>query len=129
MLPQATLLTPTVHVFNALEARHVFNALEAAEHGDNAASDPLRESTINAANVICEDLVKRLGVDLTIPDETNPVFHTGGAPNVVRSTAGLSHRPYEFIWQVAEGRSLGAGRAGSPEHWAKFVDCFIDKVM
>lgn len=116
--------TPAMSAF-----MHVFHALEAAEHGDNAASDPLRESTINAANVICEDLVKRLGVDLTIPDETNPLFHTGGAPNVVRSTSGLSHRPEEFIWRVALGQSLGAGRGGKPEHWARYVDRFIPMIM
>ena len=60
-------------------------------------------------------------LDLTKDDKTNPLFHTGGAPNSTNATNILSHRPDEFIWRVAEGRSTGVGRA-KPEAWHAFVD-------
>eukprot|EP00326_Haptolina_ericina_P035953 CAMPEP_0181249290 /NCGR_PEP_ID=MMETSP1096-20121128/45668_1 /TAXON_ID=156174 ORGANISM="Chrysochromulina ericina, Strain CCMP281" /NCGR_SAMPLE_ID=MMETSP1096 /ASSEMBLY_ACC=CAM_ASM_000453 /LENGTH=349 /DNA_ID=CAMNT_0023346603 /DNA_START=43 /DNA_END=1092 /DNA_ORIENTATION=+ len=104
---------------------HVREALSLADDGESAACDPLRESTINAATVICKDLVQRLGTDLTIEDEANRIFHTGGAPKTVRSTDCLSHRPWEFIWRVAEGTSLGSGRGGRPESANVFIDRFL----
>ena len=103
---------------------HVNEALDLADNGESAACDPLRASTINAANVVCEDLVERLGTDLTISDDTNKIFHTGGAPKTVGSTANLSHRPEDFIWRVAAGTSIGAGR-GRPESSDAFIDRFL----
>ena len=117
--------TPAMSAF-----MHVFHALDVSENGESSAGDPLRESTINAADVIRKDLVEKLGVDLTIEDKTNPLFVTGGAPNMVNSTACLSHRPDEFLWRVAEGTSAGAGRSASrPESWDAHVDRFIDLVL
>ena len=63
---------------------YTVHALDAADHGESASNDPLRESMITAAEAIRADLVARLGTDLTVPDPTNPLFHTGGAPNVVK---------------------------------------------
>ena len=113
--------TPALGLF-----MHVNMALEQAECGERKANDPLKQATINAATVIRNDLKARLGTDLTIDDNSNPLFHTGGAPNTMTSTASLSHRPYEFIWKVARGTSAGAGRA-SIERWDIYVDRFINE--
>lgn len=104
---------------------HVDAALDVADNGESRACDPLRESTINAANVIRKDLRDRLGDDLTIQDDTSPLFHTGGAPNTVDSTQRLSHRPWEFIWRVARGQSTGAGRGSTPESSNVYIDRFL----
>ena len=115
--------TPALGLF-----MHVNKALEEVEVGDREASDPLKAATINAASVIRADLKARLGTDLTVHDDHNPIFRTGGAPNTLRSTASLSHRPYEFIWQVADGRCNGAGRGATrPEAWDTYVDRFIQE--
>ena len=66
----------------------------------------------------------RLGTDLTVPDPTNPLFHTGGAPNMVNATSVVSHRPWEQLWRVAEKQSAGEGR-GKKERWNAYVDRFI----
>ena len=83
-------------------------------------NDPLRASTLNAAQAIRVDLRKQLGTDLTIADKRNPLYHTGGAPNGADGNVA-SHRPHEFIWRVADGRSTGSGRA-KPEAWDSFVE-------
>lgn len=105
---------------------HAVHALDTADNGIAESQDPLRQSTINAANVIRKDLLERLGDDLTIPDNTNRVFHTGGAPKTVGSTAHLSHRPWDFIWRVARGTSVGAGRGSSDfESSDAYINRFI----
>ena len=106
---------------------HVNQALDVADNGESEACDPLRQGTITAARVVCDDLAERLGTDLTIPDDTNQVFHTGGGPDTVNSTATLSHRPSEMIWRVAAGTSTGAGRSGRPESAPTYIDRFIDE--
>ena len=103
---------------------HTVHALDAADHGESASNDPLRESMITAAEAIRADLVARLGTDLTVPDPTNPLFHTGGAPNMVNATSVVSHRPWEQLWRVAEKQSAGEGR-GKKERWNAYVDRFI----
>ena len=94
---------------------------QAAEDGELKMNDPIRVSMLNAAQMIREDLLRQLGTDLTKDDKTNPLFHTGGAPNSTDATNTLSHRPHEFIWRVAEGRSTGVGRAKG-EVWHAYVD-------
>ena len=100
---------------------HFLMQPQAAEDGELSANDPLRVSTLNGAQTIREDLRRQLGTDLTVEDKTNPLFHTGGAPNAADATDVLSHRPAEFLWRVAEGRSTGVGRT-KPEAWHAFVD-------
>ena len=65
-----------------------------------------------------------MGTDLTVKNDRNKLFHTDAAPDTVNSTAALSHRPWDFVWRVAEGRSSGDGRA-KPERWSAYVDRFI----
>ena len=74
--------------------------------------------------VVREDLKKRLGTDLTIPDAANKLYHTGCAPDMFKATSILSHRPHEFLWRVGDGVSAGAGRT-KLESWNKYVDRFI----
>ena len=104
---------------------HVMHALDAADNGEPSSSDPLRESMMNAADVIRADLKERLGTDLTIDDPTNKLYYTGGAPNA-RTGPPISHRPWEHLWRVAEGLALGVGRGGKPEKWSVYVDQFLE---
>lgn len=111
---------------------HVTHMLDKAENpsGETEASDPLRGSTINAAEVIRKDLRQRLGVDLTVRDNHNQIFHTGGAPNTTTSTNHLSHRPWEHWRRVADALSSGKGRGGEQgqggrESWHAYVDRFL----
>ena len=104
---------------------HVIHGLDAADCGEPTSSDPLRVSMINAADVVRADLKERLGTDLTIDDPTNKLYHTGGAPNA-RTGALMSHRPWEHLWRVADGVSLGFGRGGRPEKWDVYVDRFLE---
>ena len=105
---------------------HVLHAIDTLENGEPSSSDPLRESMINAADVVRADLKERLGTDLTIDDPTNRLYHTGGAPNA-RTGALVSHRPWEHLWRVADGVSVGVGRAGRAEKWDVFVDRFLER--
>ena len=104
---------------------HVMHALDVLENGESSAVDPLRQSTINAAEVIRKDLVKTLGTDLTIPNPHNRLFFTScSGPDTVNSNASCSHRPVEWLWRVAEGRSTGPGRK-SPESSNTYLDRFL----
>jgi hypothetical protein len=69
----------TVHMPAML---HVLAAMDAADElgMGGASSDPMSQALLNAAGAICDDLYERLGDDLTIDDDTNPLYHTGGRP-------------------------------------------------
>lgn len=105
---------------------HVAYALEMAENGESELHDPLRQSHLNGAEQVRKDLVKKLGTDLTVQDDTNPLYKTGGQPNMRKAKNVCSHRPWEFIWRVADGISAGVGRE-KPERWDAWVDRFLNK--
>ena len=106
---------------------HVMHALDAADNGEASSSDPLRESMMNAADVIRADLKERLGTDLTTST-------TRDQQAVLRGrSAKRAHRPanfpsalWEHLWRVAEGLALGVGRGGKPEKWSVYVDRFLE---
>ena len=113
------------HTPDMVALMHVRHAIEVLEHGEMSAVDPLRQSTIDAAEAIRKDLVNTLGTDLTIPNPHNRLFHTsGGGPNTVDSHPSCSHRPVEWLWRVAEGRSTGPGRA-RPESSNTYLNRFL----
>ena len=60
------------HTPDMVALMHVKHAMEVLEHGEMSAVDPLRQSTIDAAEAIRKDLVKTLGTDLTILDHPKP---------------------------------------------------------
>jgi len=104
---------------------HVLHALDVADNGESSAHDPLRQSTINAADAVRKDLKQQLGTDLTIVDDKSPLYGSADSnPTVVGTTAVRSHRPWEFLWRVAEGQSTGEGRA-KPARWDKYVDHWL----
>ena len=108
---------------------HVVHGVEQATEGASSLSDPLRQSTLNAAEVVRADLVSRLGTDLTLADERNPLYKSGGAPNMVRATDCLSHRPWHHLWKVADGIGVSGPGRSSPEAWDKFVDRFVLEML
>ena len=103
---------------------HAQHALDVAEHGESGAIDPLRQSALNAAEAVRADMLSSLGTDLTIPDDRNHLFHTGGSPNTVRSHSSVSHRPVEYMWRVADATSAGPGRS-KLESWERHTDRFL----
>ena len=103
---------------------HCLAALDAANDGPSKSSDPLTEGMVNGARAVREDLKARLGTDLTRHDPTNALYHTGGAPNMVNATNRQSHKPWEFIWRVADKTSTGPGRS-DPEAWDEYAKRFI----
>jgi len=102
---------------------HTTHALRAAEGTENPLDDELRQPILNAAESIREDLVRRLGTDLTVDDPTNPLYHTGGSPHARNTTNHKSLRPHDFIWRVARGQSAGEGRSKA-ESWEEYFDRF-----
>ena len=74
-----------------------------------------------------EKSTARLGTDLVTVETRNSIYATGGAPETVNSTQTLVHRPWEFIWRVAEGTSVGVGRGGTGESWERIVDRFLSE--
>ena len=79
---------------------------------------------LNAAHAMRTDLHEQLGTDLTLDDPCNKLHVAGGAANMHASTNMQSHKPWEFLWKVANGTSSGEGR-GTPEAWDKFVERVI----
>ena len=57
-----------------------------------------------------DEFKQQLGTDLTVFSPNNPFWHTG---NAVPLWTGdfQTRRPWEWVWRVAEGRSVGKGRA------------------
>ena len=102
---------------------HVRQAWEAAKFGETRLHDPLKQSTLNAAEVIRQKLRAELGTDLTIATDHNPFFHTG---NPVKLNAGprRSYRPWADYWDVAAGRSAGKDRVAREKH-----DDYIRRVI
>ena len=103
---------------------HVRQAWEAAKFGDTRLHDPLKQSTLNAAEVIRQKLHSELGTDLTIATELNPFFHTS---NAVKLNAGpkRSYRPWADYWDVAEGRVAGKDRV-TRERYDDYIRRYID---
>lgn len=64
---------------------HVRQAWEEAKYGQTRIHDPLKQSTLNAAEVIRQKLRAELTTDLTVATDRNPFFHTG---NPVKLNAG-----------------------------------------
>ena len=102
---------------------HAVHATDEYDQGEAESNDPLTQASINAAVAVREDLVSVLGTDLTIQDNTNPLFHTGGTPNMVRATSSLTHRPWEHAWHVAQGTRAFTGNR--PKSWKVKVDRFL----
>jgi hypothetical protein len=112
------------HMPDMVAMMHVIHALDVAENGESGAIDPLRQSTLNAAEVVRADMLSKLGTDLTIHDDRNHLFHTDASPDTVKSHPSVSHRPVEFMWRVAEGTSVGPGYS-NPESWDRHIDRFL----
>ena len=96
---------------------HAAHAWDCAEHGESSLHDPLKQSTLNAAEVIRAEIHRKLGSDLTIPSEYNPFWHTGN-PVKLYSGPRREYRPWMDYWDVAAGRVPGKGRADTEEYAA-----------
>ena len=69
-------------------------------------------------------LRETLGTDLTLHVPGSSLWHTGNA--VALDDGDYRYRrPWEWVWEVAFGRSSGAGERRR-QHWQNFARDFID---
>ena len=109
----STLLKPLVHVVTAWKE---------ADGAGIAMDDGLPAFFDNDVAAIRRGLRERLGTDLTIVHAGNPLWHTGNAVPLETSGGEFRERmPDEYVWAVAEGASVGKGRAKRMDWktWAK----------
>ena len=102
---------------------HVRHAFEAAETGAADGDDPITESMLVQARLLQDEFRRKLGTDLTQPVALNPFWHTGNAV-ACTGTDCMRLRPWEFVWRVAEGASIGKSR-GRAETWDYHIRRFL----
>ena len=102
---------------------HVEQMWETSQNGQSPLHDPVRQSTLNAAEVVRRDLLDKLGSDLTVADDYNPFFHTGSRVKLSSGSA-RSYRPWEDIQNVADGRTAGKDRV-TRETWNAHINRVI----
>ena len=109
-----------LHYTDHLEAlMHVEQAWQTAKNGASPLHDPVRQSTLNAAEVVRKELLAKLGTDLTIPNTHNPFWYTGNPVNLAGGAA-MRYRPWEYVQNVAAGLAAGKDRV-SLEAWDAFL--------
>jgi hypothetical protein len=101
---------------------HVEQMWTCASAGDSPLHDPMRQSILNAAEVIRQDMLAKLGTDLTMVDERNPFWHTGNPTNWNGNK--MAKKPWEYVWDVAEGRVAGKGRVA-----VESSDAYVARVI
>ena len=106
---------------------HVDQVWDMAINGHSPLHDPVRQSMLNAAEVVRKQLQDKLGTDLTVRNEYNPFFHTGN-PVKLSSGNARSYRPWEDIKHVAAGKVPGMNRE-QREAWNAHVKRMIDEHM
>ena len=102
------LLQPMMHVYRAWKA--VTSTVEPGDIG-------FRANIVNEVEKLVEFFVTEVGTDLVTRTEMNSFWHTGQQRNM-RGSDVRDSRPWEWIWQVAEGRSRGKGMAATESWWA-----------
>ena len=106
---------------------HVELMFRATQVGEADVYDPVRQSTLNAAELIRQDLLAKLSQDLTIDDDKNPFFHTGN-PVKLSSGSARTHQPWKDVRDVAYGRVAGKGRV-IQETWNAYLDRTLNDKM
>ena len=107
---------------------HVDAAFSAAATGTGGDPDAGYDSRIiNQVHRLVDLFEEECGRDLTIQASHNPFWHTG---NHVPLDSGPARekRPWEFIWDVAAGRSGGKWGARSQSHGA-YVQHYLSDCM
>lgn len=102
------LLQPMMHVYRAWKA--VTSTVEPGDIG-------FRANIVNEVEKLVEFFVTEVGTDLVTRTDMNSFWHTGQQRNM-RGSDVRDSRPWEWIWQVAEGRSRGKGMAATESWWA-----------
>ena len=114
----------SLHFSQDMEAMlHVTQMWTCVEQGDSPLHDPVRQSTLNAAEVVRAELLKKCGSDLTIHEEKNPFWWTGSPVGLSKGSA-QSYQPWEYWWQVAEGKATGKQRVH-----VESADAYIRRVI
>ena len=112
--------------------QHVATAYHAAVNGvDDPVDTGISSSIFNGIDALVEWLTDHVGTDFSTYTESNEMWHTG-EPRAMRDPAALRKcRPWDWVWCVAEGRSVGDGMARAKrwdthaEHLV--VDCMFHK--
>ena len=107
---------------------HVDAAFSAASTGSGG--DPDRgydPRMLNQVSRLVEFFERECGRDLTVSSSNNPFWHTG---NPVPLASGLSRdrRPWEYIWDVASGRSAGKWGA-TAQSFGVYVQDYLQNHM
>ena len=101
---------------------HVRHAFQAAEHGATETCDPVTPDMLVKARLLQDQLLLKLGRDLTQQSSLNQFHHTGNAVPLDEKEFCV-RMPWLWIWRVAFGRSAGCGRS-QPESSAAYVRRF-----
>jgi len=84
---------------------HVDAAYTAATLGySSEADDGFDQRVLNNALRLLEDFTQTCGTDLTVATSVNPWWHTGNPVQMATGTARQA-RPYDWFWDVMNGRS------------------------
>lgn len=114
----------SLHYSDEIEAMlHVAHAWEMMEHGEAASNDPITQAMLNGAATVRRELREKLGTDLTLPTDTNPLWHTGHAVKV-SGTNVKGMQPWLFRKHVARGACAGEQRS-LRENWQRYVERVI----
>lgn len=99
---------------------HVEQVWQMSQLGYSPLHDPVRQSTLNAAEVVRKDVLAKLGTDLTVANEYNPFWHTGN-PVKLNSGPARDYRPWEDLIAVASGQTAGKNRV-MRESWNAHIN-------
>ena len=108
----------SLHYSQDIEA--LLHVAQMWDDGGSSLHDPVRQSILDAAEVVRAKILELLGSDLTIPSDKNPFWHTGN-PVKLASGSAQKHRPWEYVQAVADGRSAGKGRIGMLQAWTRHI--------
>ena len=111
-------LLPMMHVDAAYTA-----AVSGGEGGGDAGYDPRLIREVERLVALFE---QTLGKALTFPSSANPWWHTGSAVNLDLGAAH-NYRPWQWLWDVASGRSAGDGLTA--ESCAVWLQDLLDSHM
>lgn len=103
---------------------HVDAAWKEADGAGADIDDGIASYLANDVAMIRRRLRETLGTDLTVIQAGNPLWHTG---NAVPLDGGdyRERTPWVWIWEVADGQSVGKGRA-KRMGWAQWCGAFLE---
>ena len=91
--------------------------------------DPvLKPASRTNIEVLVDHIHDRVGSDLATHTDLNMLHHTGQGRDLRDASSVKECRPWEWVWRVAEARSLGE-ECAKPEKWDDSVRRHVQEHM